>query len=120
MKIHVCSWIDIKFVTKYIHMKCICCSSCVQHAKELMAAAATRGGLQFSFKHEQGKILRELEAAQKDNDFIYHDIIPDVKSLPALGKTAVAKPLPVPEKFSANFIGKMCSYIEERLMFPVF
>ena len=71
-----------------------------------MAAAATRGGLQFSFKNEQAKIQRELEAAQKDNDFIYHDIIPDVKTLPVLGKLAVAKPLPLPEKFSTNFIGK--------------
>ena len=60
----------------------------------------------FNFKNEQGKIQRELDSAQKDNDFIYHDIIPDVKSLPGLGKAAVAKPLAVPEKFSTNFVGK--------------
>jgi programmed cell death 6-interacting protein len=71
-----------------------------------MAAAATRGGMCFNFKNEQGKIQRELEAAQKDNDFIYHDKVPDVKTLPALGKLAVAKPLPIPEKFSTSFTGK--------------
>ncbi|XP_052245099.1 LOW QUALITY PROTEIN: programmed cell death 6-interacting protein-like [Dreissena polymorpha] len=76
----------------------------LKHAKELMAAAATRGGLSFNFKNEQARIQRELEAAQKDNDFIYHDIIPDVKSLPILGKTAVAKPLPLPERFSTSFV----------------
>ncbi|KAL4229283.1 Rhophilin [Mactra antiquata] len=76
----------------------------LKHAKELMAAASTRGGISFNFKNEQGKIQRELEAAQKDNDFIYHDKVPDVKTLPALGKAAVAKPLPVPEKFSTSFV----------------
>ncbi|XP_053408218.1 programmed cell death 6-interacting protein-like isoform X3 [Mercenaria mercenaria] len=76
----------------------------LRHAKELMAAAATRGGLSFNFKNEQGKIQRELDAAQKDNDFIYHDKVPDVKTLPALGKLAVAKPLPIQEKYSTSFV----------------
>ena len=71
-----------------------------------MAAAATRGGASFSFKQEQDKIQRELEAAEKDNNFIYHDKIPDVKALPGLQKAAVAKPLPIPDKFSTNFQGK--------------
>ena len=70
-----------------------------------MAAAATRGGASFAFKQEQDKIQRELDAAQKDNDFIYHDKVPDVKALPSLSKAAVAKPLPIPEKFSTNFQG---------------
>ena len=70
-----------------------------------MATASTRGGMSFSFKTEQAKIQRELDAAQKDNDFIYHDKIPDIKTLPPPGKTAVAKPLPVPEKFSTSFQG---------------
>ena len=78
-----------------------------QHAKELMAAAATRGGASFSFRNEQDKIQRELESAQKDNDFIYHDKVPDVKTLPGLSKAAVAKPLPIPDKFSSNFQGKL-------------
>lgn len=76
-----------------------------------MAAAATRGGVSFCFKNEQGKIQRELEAAQKDNDFIYHDKVPDVKTLPALGKLAVAKPLPIPEKFSTNFVGEKICFV---------
>ena len=70
-----------------------------------MAAAATRGGANFAFKQEQDKLLRELEAAQKDNDFIYHDKVPDVRTLPALTKAAVAKALPIPDKFSTNFQG---------------
>ncbi|XP_052804277.1 programmed cell death 6-interacting protein-like isoform X2 [Mya arenaria] len=76
----------------------------LRHAKELMAAAVTRGGMNFNFKNEQAKIQRELDAAQKDNDFIYHDIIPDVKTLPGLGRAAVSKPLPVPSKFSSSFV----------------
>ena len=71
-----------------------------------MAAAATRGGANFSFKQDQDRIQRELESAEKDNNFIYHDKIPDVKALPGLTKAAVAKPLPIPDKLSTNFQGE--------------
>ena len=81
---------------------------CFQHANELLSAAQTRGGLTvFSFKNELGRVGRELQAAKKDNDFIYHDKIPDVKTLPSLGKLAVAKITPFPEKnMSDKFTGK--------------
>ena len=71
-----------------------------------MAAAATRGGANFSFKQDQDKIQRELESAEKDNNFIYHDKIPDIKALPSLSKAAVAKPLAIPDKWSSNFQGE--------------
>ena len=43
------------------------------------------------------------QLAKKDNDFIYHERIPDFKSLAAVGKAAVAKALPVAKPMSANF-----------------
>lgn len=49
------------------------------------------------------KIQRNLTEAKKNNDFIYHERVPDVKSLPPLGKAMLAKQLPLPERFSANF-----------------
>ncbi|GMR41476.1 hypothetical protein PMAYCL1PPCAC_11671, partial [Pristionchus mayeri] len=42
-------------------------------------------------------------AAKKDNDFIYHERVPDVTTLPALPKAAVAKALPVTHPISPRF-----------------
>ncbi|XP_067685634.1 programmed cell death 6-interacting protein-like isoform X2 [Haliotis asinina] len=75
----------------------------LKHAQELLSAAQTRGGQTFCFRNEQGKVQRELDEAVKDNNFIYHDKVPDVKTLPIIGKAAVAKPSPVAQRFSTNF-----------------
>ena len=80
--------------------------SLLQHANDLMAASSQRGGTTFNFKNEQGKIQRELQAAKKDNDFIYHDKVPDVKTLDTIGKATIAKPSPLPSSiFSDKFQG---------------
>ncbi|KAF8359647.1 alx-1 [Pristionchus pacificus] len=42
-------------------------------------------------------------AAKKDNDFIYHERVPDVSTLPVLAKAAVAKALPVTHPISPRF-----------------
>jgi len=51
------------------------------------------------------KAMLELNEAKKDNDFIYHERIPDVKHLEPISKVTIAKPTPVPSKFSAKFKG---------------
>ncbi|XP_063423145.1 programmed cell death 6-interacting protein-like isoform X1 [Mytilus trossulus] len=76
----------------------------LQHANDLMAASSQRGGTTFNFRNEQGKIQRELQSAKKDNDFIYHDKVPDVKTLDPIGKAQIAKPSPLPSReFSDKF-----------------
>ena len=82
------------------------CASLFQHADELMKASQTRGSGSFCFRAEHNRILRALEAAKKDNDFIYHDKVPDTKSLPAIGKAPVAKPIFPSSPLSSNFVGK--------------
>lgn len=77
-----------------------------QHAVELMNASQQRGGATFAFRNELGKIQRALEAAKKDNDFIYHDKIPDLKSLEPIGKAVVAKPTPLASPLSPKFTGE--------------
>ncbi|GMS88817.1 hypothetical protein PENTCL1PPCAC_10992, partial [Pristionchus entomophagus] len=42
-------------------------------------------------------------SAKKDNDFIYHERVPDVSTLPPLPKAAVAKALPVTHPVSPRF-----------------
>jgi programmed cell death 6-interacting protein len=44
-----------------------------------------------------------LQAAQKDNDFIYHERVPDPKSLPQLDKAAVVKATPIEGHLSPRF-----------------
>ncbi|XP_076336080.1 programmed cell death 6-interacting protein-like isoform X2 [Tachypleus tridentatus] len=75
----------------------------LQHASELMKAAETRGGTTFNFSDYVGRINHSYQEAKKDNDFIYHARVPDLKSLQPIGKAALAKPTPFPEKLSSNF-----------------
>ncbi|CAI6349534.1 unnamed protein product [Macrosiphum euphorbiae] len=49
------------------------------------------------------KAIQELNEAKKDNDFIYHERIPDVKHLEVISKVVIAKPTPVPSRFSSKF-----------------
>lgn len=74
----------------------------LQHALELIKTAETRGGYVFSFKDYINRITRAHEEARKDNDFIYHARIPDVKNLTPIGKATLAKPLPVPDRFNPS------------------
>lgn len=48
---------------------------------------------------------KALTEAQKDNDFIYHERVPDVKNLEPIPKTAFVKVTPIPERLSTNFKG---------------
>lgn len=71
-----------------------------------------KSGQQKSSKPNLGheiavKAQRNLTEAQKDNDFIYHERIPDPKNLAGIGKAAIAKVSPIPNRFSNNFKGKV-------------
>ena len=54
---------------------------------------------------------KALNEAQKDNDFIYHERIPDVKTLEPIPKTAFVKVTPIPERLSTSFKGNNISHI---------
>ncbi|PIC36081.1 hypothetical protein B9Z55_015209 [Caenorhabditis nigoni] len=43
-------------------------------------------------------------AAKKDNDFIYHERVADFQSLPGLEKAVLAKPTPITNPITPNFI----------------
>jgi programmed cell death 6-interacting protein len=45
---------------------------------------------------------KALTEAKKDNDFIYHERIPDEKALTPIVKVVVAKPTPIPDHFGAD------------------
>jgi len=77
----------------------------VQHAKELMSTAETRSGSAFLFADIQKRLVKAFQDAEKDNNFIYHAKIPEVSSLTAIAKAAVAKSTPVSYPMSSQFKG---------------
>ncbi|XP_061903280.1 programmed cell death 6-interacting protein isoform X1 [Entelurus aequoreus] len=79
----------------------------LQHAAELVKTVATRYDEYVSVKELTEKINRALAAAKKDNDFIYHDRVPEVKDLEHIGKATLVKATaitpPLSQKFSDVF-----------------
>ncbi|XP_006825362.2 programmed cell death 6-interacting protein-like [Saccoglossus kowalevskii] len=75
----------------------------LRHASELIEAAHNRGGLSVSFKDTAAKIKRNYDESKKDNDFIYHERVPDVGSLAAIGKAPIAKAIPPSTPMGAQF-----------------
>ncbi|XP_029676260.1 programmed cell death 6-interacting protein-like, partial [Formica exsecta] len=75
----------------------------LEHAVELFKAAQQRSNKPSLFQDYANKAQRNLTEVRKDNDFIYHERIPDIKNVEAIGKASVAKLLPLPEIFSSDF-----------------
>lgn len=77
----------------------------IQHAAELVKTVASRYDEYVSVKDLTDKINRSLTAAKKDNDFIYHDRVPEVKDLEQIGKAALVKPTAITPPLSQKFSG---------------
>ncbi|XP_022084899.1 programmed cell death 6-interacting protein-like isoform X2 [Acanthaster planci] len=75
----------------------------LNHSLEHLQAASHRGGQHVNFKSTTEKVQRALAAAKKDNDFIYHDVIPDVSNLKPIGSAVIAKPLEIPKPMNPKF-----------------
>lgn len=76
-----------------------------QHAAELIKTVASRYDEYVNVKDFSDKINRALTAAKKDNDFIYHDRVPDLKDLDPIGKATLVKSTPVNVPISQKFTG---------------
>ena len=72
-----------------------------------MASAEIRGGLSFIYGDVQKKIVRALQDAEKDNDFIYHSKIPELTSLAPVVKAAVARSTPLTAPMTPQFKGTL-------------
>ncbi|MEQ2214675.1 hypothetical protein XENOCAPTIV_016158, partial [Xenoophorus captivus] len=75
------------------------CSS----AAELVKTVASRYDEYVSVKDLTDKINRALTAAKKDNDFIYHDRVPEVKDLEHIGKAALVKATAIAPPLSQKY-----------------
>jgi len=76
-----------------------------------MSAAEAHSGSAFLFADIQKRLLRALQDAEKDNDFIYHAKIPEISSLTAITKAAVARSTPVSSPMSSQFKGYMLAVV---------
>lgn len=77
----------------------------LEYAKTLFSAGLERGGNADLCKCRDWlrKTEKALAEAKKDNDFIYHERIPETKSLAPVGKAVVAKPtVPLPAKIGTG------------------
>ncbi|XP_068909383.1 programmed cell death 6-interacting protein [Tenebrio molitor] len=75
----------------------------LEQAVALFQTAQQRSGKPSLFQELQHKAQRNLTEVKKDNDFIYHERIPDIKSVDPIGKAQPAKVLPLPQHMSQNF-----------------
>ncbi|XP_066484951.1 programmed cell death 6-interacting protein isoform X1 [Tiliqua scincoides] len=75
----------------------------LQHAADLGKTVASRYDEYVNIKDLSDKISRALTAAKKDNDFIYHDRIPDLKDLEPIGKASLVKATPATVPLSQKF-----------------
>ncbi|KAH7726019.1 ALX-1 protein [Aphelenchoides avenae] len=60
-----------------------------------------KGGKDFA--NELTEVKKLLAAANKDNDFLYHERVPSLDTLPPVDKVALVKPTPVTQPMSQNF-----------------
>ena len=76
----------------------------MQDAIRLFKAGIERSGLSdlCNAADWTKRCERALTEAKKDNDFIYHERIPDEKNLAPIKKAAVAKITPLPSKLGSD------------------
>lgn len=58
-----------------------------------------------ALRASQDEIGKAATAAHKDNDFVYHERLPDVKTMEAIMPQPIAKPLPVTFPLTPDFRG---------------
>ncbi|XP_008545524.1 programmed cell death 6-interacting protein [Microplitis demolitor] len=75
----------------------------LEYAVDLFKAAQQRSNKPALFQEYANKAQRRLTEVKKDNDFIYHERIPDIKSLEPIGKANVAKLLTMSQPLNPNF-----------------
>ncbi|KRZ98118.1 Apoptosis-linked interacting protein [Trichinella sp. T8] len=73
----------------------------LQYADELMVMAQEKLG-PYANLLQTDLIHKAYLAAKKDNDFIYHERIPNIKAVPPIGKLAIAKITPLSHPLSAK------------------
>ncbi|XP_055902668.1 programmed cell death 6-interacting protein [Eupeodes corollae] len=75
----------------------------LRNAVDLFNSAQSRSGNPHFLDEYANRAKRNLAESTKDNEFIYNEMIPDVKTLASPGKAQLAKMLPVASPMSPKF-----------------
>uniref|UniRef100_T1JEE4 BRO1 domain-containing protein n=1 Tax=Strigamia maritima TaxID=126957 RepID=T1JEE4_STRMM len=75
----------------------------LQHSIKAFTVAESRFSKKGLYTHWIVKVQKAFDETKKDNDFIYHEDVSNVKDLPLIDKAALAKPIPPGERLSTNF-----------------
>lgn len=65
--------------------------------------AEQRGGKEFQVKQQLTTVQNAYEKAKKENDYVYHERIPDYKTLSPIERAAIAKATPIKLPISEDF-----------------
>lgn len=71
-------------------------------AEEQLKRAHARLPAAAVLQEHAARAARNLAAAAKDNDFIYHERVPDVAQLEPVARAPIAKPLPPQDKWGSG------------------
>ncbi|CAF3857528.1 unnamed protein product [Rotaria sordida] len=77
----------------------------IKHAKDLTDQAVSKYTVAVftpTLRTNQEKITKAATTAHKDNDFVYHEQIPDPKTLETILAQPITKPLP-PRRFNPTY-----------------
>lgn len=74
----------------------------MEQLKAACSRLASSSGAPPPLAEGLARAQRQLAAALKDNDFIYHDRIPEAQQLEPVARAAIAKALPPPERWAAG------------------
>lgn len=67
--------------------------------------AEQRGGKEMPVRQQFTIIQTGYDKTKKDNEFVYHDRVPDFKQLPVVERAALAKITPIKFPLSEDFRG---------------
>lgn len=86
------------------------CGVFLQRARDPIDQAVSKcatAALTPILRASQDEVVKSATAARKDNDFVYHERLPDPRSLETILGQAIAKPLPVSFPLTNDFRGTM-------------
>lgn len=70
---------------------------------ELLRIADSRGGKELPVKVQMNQVQLAYEKAKKENDYVYHERVPEYNTLTTIERVALAKPTPVKFPLSDDF-----------------
>ena len=76
-----------------------------------MKIAEQRGGKELPVKSQVNSVSAAYEKAKKENDYVYHERVPDYKALSTIERVALAKPTPIKFPISEDFRGTVYNII---------